>query len=89
MPRKHAGHGRGGGAKGPRDAGGGSSGRTTEASPGRTTEASPGRSESSPGHLKRDAGEQSARDFAPGRSESQHPDDRGKFLDRPEPPRAG
>ena len=81
MPRKHAGHGRGGGAKGPRDAGGGSSGRTTEASPGR--------SESSPGHLKRDAGEQSARDFAPGRSESQHPDDRGKFLDRPEPPRAG
>ncbi|MBI2780323.1 MAG: hypothetical protein HYX55_00825 [Chloroflexi bacterium] len=27
-----------------------------------------GRSESSPGHLKREAGEQSARDFAPGRS---------------------
>jgi hypothetical protein len=69
------------------------------------TEASPGRSESSPGHLKRDAGEQSARDFAPGRSEQppasedaaskpdseweQNPDDRGKFLNRPEPPRAG
>lgn len=26
----------------------------------------PGRSEQSPGHMKRDAGEQSARDFAPG-----------------------
>ena len=27
-----------------------------------------GRSESSPGHMKRDAGAQSARDFAPGRA---------------------
>lgn len=27
-----------------------------------------GRSDSSPGHLKREAGEQSARDFAPGRT---------------------
>jgi hypothetical protein len=36
---------------------------------GRDEVGAPGRSASSPGHLKRAAGEQSARDFAPGRSD--------------------
>ena len=35
--------------------------------PGDVSHDRPGRSEDSPGHMKRDAGAQSARDFAPGR----------------------
>ena len=48
----------------------------------------PGRAESSPGHRKKAAGVQSARDYTPGHGR-QDPADRGKFLDRPEPPRGG
>lgn len=55
MPRKDGkGRGRGQAPDDPADAG---QGRPD----------APGRSESSPGHLKKDAGARSARDFAPGR----------------------
>lgn len=39
---------------------------------------SPGRSADSPGHLKKAAGEQSARDFAPGRADRPDADEAGK-----------
>ena len=52
----HAGHG------------GGNKHEGQDGSIGQHEDASHGRSEQSPGHMKRDAGAQSARDFAPGRA---------------------
>jgi hypothetical protein len=49
---------------------------------GQIDEAGHGRSESSPGHLKREAGAQSARDFAPGRTGKA---DRGTAVPEAEP----
>jgi hypothetical protein len=62
---KGSGHGKGMGQAG------------DDAGMGRRDDAVHGRSESSPGHLKREAGAQSARDFAPGRAGK---DDRGTVL---------
>lgn len=56
MPNKHGSMGHGG----PTGHGGGGADQPDHVEPGR------GRSESSPGHLKKDAGARSARDFAPG-----------------------
>lgn len=52
----HAGHG------------GGNKREGQDGTIGQHEDAVHGRSESSPGHMKRDAGVQSARDFAPGRT---------------------
>jgi hypothetical protein len=76
---KVGGHGRGKGH------GGGDPSGSESIDPGRPD--SPGRSEWAPGHMKRAAGEQSARDFAPGHG-GEPPGQRGKGNRGPELGRA-
>ena len=73
MPNKHGSMGRGGsmghGGGNKREGQGGAIGQHRDATPDSADDSvlQRGRSESSPGHMKRDAGAQSARDYAPGR----------------------
>ena len=74
--------------KGPKPAKGGQSEHGMDvggSSPGRGRPESPGRSDSSPGHVKKEAGVTSAEEFAPGHTGERHfnePDSGGELPER-------